>query len=222
MSKKLIAACMAIAAFAALAMASTASAAPVITHPTGTVLATGVNLQATNVGETKFISPSLTVACTTAKLTGPLKSNSTAGGFQGEVTSATFNGTGTGGDCTSTGSFFTGSVGVTTNTGTNGTPYCIKNTLNDNLEIRGGACASATRPIRFALDLTGLVTCTYERTTGIAGTFKTHPEDAQGSVNSGQTFSLVSGFACPSTGELSMTFTLETDTATAEPLYISS
>jgi len=221
MSKKLIAACMAIAAFAALAMASTASAAPVLTHPTGKVLGAATLLN-TNVGETKFISPSLTVACTTARLTGPLKNNSTAGGFEGEVTSATFNGTGTGGDCTSTGSFFTGSVGVTTNTGTNGTPYCIKNTLGDNLEIRGGACTSATRPIRFALDLTGLVTCTYERATGIAGTFKTHPEEATGSVNSSQPFTLVSGFACPSTGELSMTFTLETDSEIAEPIYISS
>jgi len=219
---KLTWACAALALIVSAVLAPASSAAPVITHPTGTVLATGVNLQATNVGETRFVSPSLTESCTIAKLTGPLKSNSTAGGFQAEITSATFNGTGTGGDCTSTGSFFTGSVAWTFNTGTNGTPWCIKNTLNDNLEIRGGACASATRPIRIAKDLTGLVTCTYERTAGIAGSFKTHPEDALVSVTSGQTFSLVSGFACPSTAEPSLTFTLETDTATAEPLYISS
>jgi hypothetical protein len=222
MSKKSIPAYMALAFIVSAVLAPASSAAPVITHPTGTVLATGVNLQATNVGEIKFISPSLTIACTAAKLTGLLKSNSTAGGFTTEITSGTFTGTGTGGDCTSTGSFFTGSVAWTFNTGTNGTPWCIKNTLNDNLEIRGGACSAATRPIRFALDLTGLVTCTYERTTGIAGSFKTHPEDAQWSFTAGQTFSLVSGFGCPSTTELSMSFTQETDTGTAEPFYISS
>jgi hypothetical protein len=221
MSKKLIAALMAIAAFAAFGMSATsASAAPVITHPTGTVLKTGVNLKGTNIGETQFTSNTLNVKCTTAVLTGPLTSNSTAGGFAGEVTSATFSGTGTSGDCTATGSFFSGSAKPTPEI-TGGLPWCLKNGLSDNFEIRGGKCSEAARPIKFGLDLTGLVTCTYERAS-LTGTFETHPTDALGRINANQAWTLVSGFGCPSGPSLDMEFTEETDTATAEPVYISS
>ena len=71
MSKKLIAACMAITAFAALAMASTASAAPVVTHPTGTVLATGANIVGTNIGETVMKTSLGNVTCRNATLKAP-------------------------------------------------------------------------------------------------------------------------------------------------------
>jgi len=222
MSKKLIAACMAIAAFAAFAMASTASAAPVVTQPTGTVLATGTNVIGTNLGITKFTSSILTTECSTAKLEGPLKSNSTAGGFSGEITKATYSGTGTSGDCTATGSFFSGSAAATPETGTNGLPWCLKSAAaGDNFEINGGACGGVARGIRFALDLTGLVTCTYEKTGGLTGTFTTDTAggDATGKLNSGQKFTRISGFGCPSEGELDMEFTEETANGAA---YISS
>jgi hypothetical protein len=217
MSKKLIAALMAIAAFAAFGMASTASAAPVITHPTGTVLAAGTNLLGTNIGETKFTSSTLNVNCTTSKLTGPLKANSTAGGFEGEVTTATFNGTGTSGGCTATGSFFTGTA-TPTPAIVGGLPWCIKNTLNDNFEIKGGACGSP-RSIKFALDLGG-ITCNYEKTS-LTGTFKTDPEELIGSITAGQKWTSLT-FGCPSEPSLDMEFTEETDIATATPVYVSS
>jgi hypothetical protein len=222
MSKKLIAALMAIAAFAAFGMSATsASAAPVVTHPTGTVLATGTKLTGTSIGHVTFTSSTLNVTCTTGTITGPLVSNSTAGGFSGEITEAHFTGTGTSGDCTATGSFFNGSAKPTPEI-VGGLPWCIKNTLNDNFEIRGGKCSEAARSIKFGLDLTGLVTCTYERAS-LTGTFDTHPLDASGRINANQAWTLVSGFGCPSSPSLDMEFTLETDTTpTSDPIYISS
>jgi hypothetical protein len=222
MSKKLIAACMVIAAFAAFGMVSTASAAPVITYPTGTVLASGTLLKATNITEMAFTSSSINVRCPSVTTTGAVKSNSTAGGFSGEAQSITISGTGSAGDCTATGSFFTGSAKPTPEIA-GGLPWCFKNTLNDNLEIRGGACSEAARSIKFGIDLTGLTTCVYERTS-LTGTFGTDVsgQDATGSITAGLAWTLVSGFGCPSGPTLDIDFTEETDTTTASPVYISS
>jgi len=228
MKSKLIAACMALAAFVAFAvMPAVSSASPVITHPTGTVLATGTKIEATNIGVTKFTSSTLNTECSTATLTGTLvKNTTTGGGFEGEISTATFKGTGKEEDCTATGTFFTGSAAATPETGTNGLPWCIKNAAaGDNFELNGGACGGLTRGIRFGLDLTGLVTCTYEKTGGLTGTFRTDltgSEDATAKLNSGQKFTRVSGFGCPSEGELDMEFTLETDVSPASPVYIST
>ena len=84
-------------------------------------------------------------------------------------------------------------------------------------------CSEAARSIKFALDLTGLVTCTYEKAS-LAGTFVTDTsgQDATGSINTGQAWTLVSGFGCPSGPTLDMEFTEETDTTPASPVYISS
>jgi hypothetical protein len=225
MSKKLIAACMAIAAFAAFGMSATsASAAPVLTAPTSTALAAGTLVKATNISETKFTSSTLEVKCTTSVLTGKVTSNATASGFEGDISSATFNGTGTSGACTATGSFFTGSATPTPGIA-GGLPWCLKNTLNDNFEIRGGNCNESARSIRFAIDLGSFATCTYERSS-LTGTFVTDTsgQDATGSINAGQTWTLVSGFGCPGTPSLDMEFTVETDptSGTASPVYISS
>jgi hypothetical protein len=230
MAKKAIPACMAVAAFAAFATLTTpASAAPVVTHPTGTVLAAGTLLRGTNIRETRFTSSTLSVDCTTAVLTGSLKSNSTAGGFSAEFTSATFTGTGFEGadkkkDCTATGSFFTGSARPTPQI-INGLPWCLKSSsLNDNFEIRGGACSEVPRSITFNLDLTGLVTCSYLKN-NLLGTFETDisTQDATGKILEGQKWSLISGFGCPSEPTLDMEFTVETDLeVSAFPVYISS
>ena len=224
MSKKLIAALMALAAFAAFAVSATsASALPVITHPTGTVLATGTNLLGTNIGETKFTSSTLSTKCPTATLTGPLKKNSTAEGFEGEVTSATFSGTGKESDCTAEGSFFTGSARPTPEIA-EGLPWCPKSgATGDTFEIKGGACGTPCAKIKFGLDLTGLVTCTYEKAS-LTGTFVTDTsgQDLTGKINEGQAWTLVSGFGCPSGPTLDMEFTEETDTTPASPVYISS
>ena len=213
MYKKLLAACMAVAALAAFGMASTASAAPFLTQPTGTALATGTTIVGTNVGNTLMTTSLGTVTCTSAKLEGKLTTNSTASGSKGEVTSAAFN------NCTS----WAGSVTVTPNPATNGLPWCLEATeANDNGKVRGGGCSSASRAIRFVLDFPGF-TCTYQRTSAAAGTVTTDTSGQQASVTlSEQEWPRLEGdsFLCPSSGKLDMTFTLETSNGAAT--YFSS
>jgi hypothetical protein len=211
MSKKLIAACMAIAAFAALAMASTASASPVLTHPTGTVQATGAAITGTNVGETLMTDTNgnIITRCTTANLSGELTKNSGTA-IEGNVTSATFTGTGSEGNCT--GTFFT-SPKVTPGVA-NGLPWCVRALSTfaaDEAQIRGGKCSEAAREIRFALDL-GATTCLYSRssTEPIKGTLTTDVGGQDAVVHiSKQLFKPVSvPFPCPEEGLLDMSFTL--------------
>ena len=210
MSKKLIAACMAIAAFAALAIASTASASPVLTHPTGTVQATGATITGTNVGNTLMTDTNgkAITECTNASLTGELTKNSGTA-IEGNVTAATFTGTGTEGNCT--GTFFS-SPKVTPGVA-NGLPWCIRASsafpTADEVQIRGGKCSEPAREIRFALDL-GSITCLYARssTEPIIGTLTTEPSDAVVHITK-QLFKPVSTpFPCPEEGLLDMSFTL--------------
>jgi hypothetical protein len=208
---------MAIVAFAALAMASTASARPVLTQPTGTVLAAGTSITATNVGETIMTTGLGNVTCNSATLTGKVTTNSTAAGIEGNVEGATFAGTGEQAagepakECTS----WTGGVSVTPNPATNGLPWCIKATeANDNLQIRGNSCANAARPIRFTLVFTSgfIGTCTYQRTEPLAGTLRTDlaaGEDATGTITAQAFTKFEGGAGCPSTGSLDMTFTVK-------------
>jgi hypothetical protein len=225
MSKKLIAACMAIAAFSAFAMSSTASAAPVLTHPTGTVFcpAGGCLVLGTNVGETVMTTSLGNVTCNKATLTGKVTSNSTAGGSKGEVTSATFINSGST-ECSS----WTGGVTVNANPTTNGLPWCLEaTTATDVAKVRGGSCAGEPRAIRFVLAFTSsfIGTCTYQRSPAAEGTVQTDLEpgkDATASLVAQEWTKLEGGAGCPSSGKLDMTFTLETDTVTPEPLYFSS
>jgi len=215
MAKKLIAALMALAAIGAFAAAA-ASAKPVLTHPTGTVLATGTKITGTNVGETKMTTGLGNVICTSASMTGTLTTNSTASGTEGEVTAASFN------NCSS----WAGAVTVNPNPSTNGLPWCLEATeANDIGKIRGGGCASASRPIRYILTFS-FGNCTYQRTTAASGTLRTDTaagEDATVTLSE-QEWALLEGTGlCPSSGKLDMTFTLETDVKeVAEPLYFSS
>jgi hypothetical protein len=216
MAKKLFAALMALAAIGAFAAAS-ASANPVLTHPTGTVLKTETLIKATNVGNTTMVTGLGTVTCTAAQMTGKIKTNSTASGSEGEVTSASFS------NCTS----WAGAVTVTpgTLTSTNGLPWCLEaTTASDEGKLRGGACASAVRPIRFTLDFS-FGECVYQRSTAANGTLRTDVaagEDATVNLKEQEWTLFSGGGLCASSGKLNMTFTLETDTATAEPLYFSS
>jgi hypothetical protein len=229
MSKKLIAACMALTAFVAFAVApSLASAKPVVTHPTGTVLATGKNIKATNVGETIMETPIGTLRCTSATMTGTLTTNSTAAGFEGDITSASFSGTGSTvsgeplPECT--GAFGNASITPTVSAAA---PWCLEGTeANDNFKLRGGSCLAASKALEFQIVVTifgAPVNCKYERAAAVTGTFVTHPSDAVLSVSK-QNFPIAAGQSgfCPGNGELTMSFTTETDTAVAEPLYISS
>jgi hypothetical protein len=158
-------------------------------------------------------------------MTGTLtKNNGTE--VEGNVTSATFSGTGSEGRCTA--SF--GNSTVNPSPATNGLPWCIRSTpamATDEVQIRGNECSKAARPIRFLLN-TAVGECAYERTTPVVGTYTTDTpihgnSDAVIHIFE-QLFTGVAGtngFFCPAEGLLDMTFTLETDTGTAEPLFFS-
>jgi hypothetical protein len=245
MSKKLITACMALVALAAFALPAAASAAndPDLTHPTGTLLnpATGsctgvgstVCVTATSVGNQLLTDTSGNVltTCSTASMTGYLSKNN---GTEVEATihNTTFAGTGgaVNGENECTGSF--GNVTVHTNIG-NGTPWCLRSTAGmaeDEFQVRGGACSEASRSITFVLTSTTVGTCKYSRTEPVKGTYTTHSTgDAiltvTGSGATGGTDTEFTkeegGIFCPSNGTLDLKFTLETDNATGETLYIS-
>jgi hypothetical protein len=205
---------MALAAIGAFAAAS-ASANPVLTHPTGTVLKTGTLIKGTNVGNTTMVTGLGTVTCTAAQMTGKITTNSTASGSEGEVTSASFS------NCTS----WAGAVTFTVQVAINGLPWCLEWTINlDGFNWRGGSCSGAIRPIRFVFHFS-FGECVYQRTTAANGTLRTDVaagEDATVNLKEQEWTLFSGGGLCPSSGKMNMTFTLETDTATAEPLYFSS
>jgi hypothetical protein len=232
MTKKITMACMALAALAAFALPATASATndPQITHPTGTLLAAGSKITATQVGTSTLTDTSGNpeLACSTGTMTGSLTKNS-GGNVEGEISSAVFGGTGAqvagepAKECTGLG-FFSTNTSVTTLA----LPWCLRSTttmVTDEFQVTAGKCGTNGK-IKFILAGTGIGNCEYEATGAIKGTYKTHPEDAlltvaPTSATSG--FKKIAGsFICPTSGALSMSFTLETDTAaSADPLYIS-
>jgi hypothetical protein len=224
MSKKLIAACMVIAAFAVVP--SLAAAKPVLTHPTGTIIPPGTPLLATNTTETVMTLPGELppLKCSSAVMTGTVTADSTAGGFDGEITKAEFGGTGTtiSGDVRPECTGGLGPSGVTVTS----LPWCLEGTeSSDTFSLKGGKCGAATAPITFDLTVTsafGTITCKYIRTTKLTGTFQTHPSDAIASIASVVFTKHESSVLCPEKGELDMTFTVETDSPVAEPVYISS
>jgi len=178
MPKKLISTCLAIATLA-FATASIASASPVLTHATGSVQATGTTLSAANVGEMLFTDTSgnIITRCTSANLAWELTRNSGTA-IESNITSASFTGTGTEGNCT--GTFF--SSPRFTMAVANGLPWCVRalsSMATNEAQIRGGKCSEAAREIRFAVDL-GSITCLYARssTEPIVGTITT--DNAQG------------------------------------------
>jgi hypothetical protein len=201
MGKKLITACLGLFALAAFALPAAASAtSPVVTHPTGTALATGTKITATNLGTTKLKNASgetTLTECTTARMTGTLTKNK-EGHIEADITTATFFGGGAGkykGMEECKGVSILPDATVTSNgtdpVGTkideedvaNGTPYCLTagGVLAANkFTIRGGTCSEEPRKIIFILDTTKFFEgdiereCKYERTTAIEGTYTTH------------------------------------------------
>jgi hypothetical protein len=237
MSKKIILACLALVAFAVFVLPATASASPRLCETTK--LEGGgegepctnvglVNVKGTNVGNWVLETSTLgNVVCTGVTMTGNVTKNSGTN-VEGDITSATFSGGGTGGDCT--GSLGT-SIQVITNIG-NGVPWCLfanSEMAADRFEVRGNACNAAKRSITFKFNITGLVDCWYNREANVVGTFTTDTATGEDAVLSfeKQQWNLekeesTSIFApkCPETGSLTGKATLETDSATTEPLYI--
>lgn len=212
---KLVKACIAMAAFAALFVVPSMASAIEIQAPTGTTIPNGTNLVATNVahaGTAKHLlmtTPIGNITCDTATLTGPLLTNSIANPV-GEITTAQFEGPTPNSTCTGP----LGAVTVTPSHSSSGSlPWCLKVKAEDILEVYGkpaAGCHSAeTKPISFTLH-TGGLTCVYQRTS-VTATYTTHPADAVATVN-GVLFKKSSGsIFCPEEGTLKMAFTLTLD-----------
>lgn len=232
MAKKIILACMAITAFAAFVLPAAASASPRLCETTAdhvTCHNVSGNVTGTNVGNWTFTTSAGHITCTAVVLTGNLTENSGTS-IKGDITSATFNGEGTGGDCV--GPLGT-SVQVIVNEG-NGLPWCItanNEMKTDEFQTRGNSCNNAARSITFRFNITGLNDCKYNKTTPVVGTFTT---DNSGTTSedailtfSEQEWTLeeenrtsIFAPACPSTGKLDGAVTLETDVSPFETLYI--
>ncbi|HEX5593208.1 MAG TPA: hypothetical protein VFX35_07665 [Solirubrobacterales bacterium] len=242
MSKKIIMACMAVAALAAFALPASASASKMTLEENGVPLNTtgqtctgkaGICILATNkdangnhlVSKFTDANGNTLVECTTADLTGRLEKN-THEEIAGTIETATFEGTANVTprtvDC---GSATLGDVLVTPSTATNGLPWCVRSTAAmaaDEVQIRGNECTAAARPLRFTLHPTSLgVPCTYERAGAVIGSITTTPAAAQITVTK-QEFPGVAGnsFLCPGKGFLDLTMSLYTDNAEEKPLSV--
>jgi len=218
MSKKLMTGLLALVALAAMALPAVASASPELTQPTGTTVAVGSKITAVNIGDTLMTDTNTNVItrCSTAELSGELNKNSGTA-IEGSVTTASFTGTGSEGNCT--GTFFS-SPKVTPGVA-NGLPWCVRATsaMNANEgQIRGGKCSEPAREIRFALDL-GSITCLYKSEGALKGTLTTDlsPSNTDAIVHiDHQLFKPVSvPFPCPEEGLLDMSFTLSVNGSAA-------
>jgi hypothetical protein len=234
MQKKLTTACLALVALAAVVLPAAAQATnhPLLTEPTGTALTGTPLIKLTNT--TNFLM--LTTAgatestCTTIKMAGKMTSNVT-GNVQGNITSAEFKGTGSEGSCTG----FINALFTLENL-----PWCLKSNESmktDEFQISGGECGKAPTKIKFTMAVLGSASqkCVYESTstTAVKGSFTTHAagDAVLTTPTTGGTLSSDSGFTkvtddiifnpCPSSTALKMSLTLETDEATAKPIYIS-
>jgi len=245
MTKKIIMACMALVALAAFALPASASAAsdPQVTHPTGTLLATGTKITGTLVNGTSKMwnteKTSVQLECTSATTTGELVKNS-ASSVEGKITSAIYSGSG-GTAAGEPGSECTGTFGVGTSVTPQvsaAAPWCLKALSTyaaDEFRIGSGNCGagSGEGKVKFILAPTGLSACTYESTGIVAGTYTTDTtgdavltvaavaHNGTGGATNG--FKKLEGgsFLCPTSSQLEMSFTLELDQETTTPVFIS-
>jgi hypothetical protein len=238
---KLLKACIAMTAFAALFVVPSVASAIQITHPTGTTAPVGTKIMATNVAHSATAKHTLLngsfgkITCSQATLTGELVKN-VAGGSHvvGKISTAEFRGqegNEEGAHCSSP----LGNVTVTPNHTTNpihpagvsSLPWCVTAGKEDVIEIFGeveGNCTNGKkRAIFFTLHF-GSFSCTYSKEV-VSGTYTTHPSDAVGTVSK-QLFKRVTSGSifCPAEGELFLAFTLTTDVkeVSGEPLYIDA
>ena len=205
MHKKLLVACMAIAAFAAFVIAPAAQAA-VLTDAQGTV---PVNASITGLNEsgtkTKFTG-GFGVECEVAHVKGTVTKNS-EGTVSGEVPvgSATFTNAG-GAGCSS-------ALGATTVTVTS--KLCLHIAKGSDTVVTTGCGGNVV----FDLKAAG-VTCKYE-TASVSGTSSTPAAGTSSTVKVfEQEAKEVGGiFFCPDTGKLDMEFLLKTTDGT--PIWLS-
>ncbi|HEY6837429.1 MAG TPA: hypothetical protein VI389_01670 [Geobacteraceae bacterium] len=202
MHKKIIMACMAIAAFAAFVVAPSASALNLTEN--GTTVGAGASITGTST-LARFIAGGSTVTCDHNHMSGTVTTDSN-GTIAGEIPvgSATFHGTAVSTDCTSNG---LGPVQPTVNS-----KLCLHVSKSDTGTVTGCAGAAVT----FTLHVTNLgIECKYEKAE-IGIEITTAPADAQVKIRPGE---LAKGegpnsIFCPKEGELEMEFTLTTTDGT--------
>lgn len=210
MHKKILAICAALVAFAALP--AMASASPHLTETGGVAVKVGSIIKATNTGNTVMTTSFGNIECTSATLTGSVIKNSGTE-IEGEISKATFTGTGAGGTCTTS---FLGNITVTPKK----LPWCIKaggKLAADTFELVGAKCGS-TGSMEFTLDSSTVGECTYIKT-AVNGTFTTGEKGDLTVSQQSFTKSAGSGF-CPSSGSLDMTFDLYTEVEGKEGPHI--
>jgi hypothetical protein len=235
MSRKIIMACMAVVALAAFALPASASASKATLEEAGVPLdpttkeCTGVKgticIRATNTDTVSTLtnaSKEPLAECTNVSMTGYLLKNTHAA-IEGTIAAASFNGTpGVTPHTTHCKSSF-GTITVTTNPATNGLQWCLRSTETmaaDEVQIRGGSCTAAARPIRFILDSSVAGECTYERSAAVVGEVTTTPNPALIHIKEQEFPRIAGGFLCPSKGFLDLTMSLYTDTEKEEPLTV--
>jgi hypothetical protein len=236
MKRKLLAVPVALGVLVAYALVPAIAAAindPDLTQPTGTMLTTGSKFKGTNVGAAPTFTTyagSALLQCTKSELTGTLtKNNGTE--VEADIETLSVSGTGPEGRCTGTGVF--PPTHWIFNPGTNGLPWCLRSTptmKDDEVQIRGGSCTAASRPIRLVQHTTiatsekptDVLECVYERTAAITGTYSTHPEDAILNLSGAEWVRTEGGITCAAAWTVDLgLLTLERDEATTAPFYIS-
>jgi len=201
MGKKLMMSCMAIAAIAAIVIAPTASASPVLTE-SGKAVAVGASVKWTNTGVTKFTASGFNVECSNDVLSGTVTQNNGTQ-IKGEIPvgSASFHGSGTGSGCTS-------SLGVVHWTISSKTCYATGSSIPPFTVIITGC----TGNLIIIIEITGLGQCKYSAAS-ISGTM---PGNADSTINiSEQSMAKTEGGVfCPASGKLDMDFDLTTTDGT--------
>jgi hypothetical protein len=232
MSKKIIMACMAVFALAAFALPATASATndPTLTEG-ATHVAVNSKIVGTSFGETLFVETTpnqgnVLVRCTTAHLTGEVKANS-GGTVEGTISSAKFSGTGSvhadNGLNECTGAFGNAYITVTN------LPLCIRSTptmATDEFQVVSSDCGGAEpKNVKFLIGSTTIGECEYESTSSLKGDYTTSSTESTLSIRNTQAGSgskkIRGGFLCPGSGQLNMTFHIETDVSPFTKIGVS-
>jgi hypothetical protein len=225
MHKKLITTCVALVAFAALAIGpATASATndPTLTDLEGHV-AVGAKVGGAPIGEAWFTDTSGAplAKCSSGQLTGTVVKNSggtveitfTTVDFWGHRPISKHNGLP---ECT--GSFGDAYITVTDD-------LCLRSTptmATHEYQLGTGPCPE-TKPIKFVIGSTTVGACEYETTGAVKGDYTTVPNESEMTVRNTAAGSgakkIAGGFFCPSSGMLDMALILET--GNGNPINVS-
>ncbi len=184
MPNKRMLACMAIAAFAAFVVAPAASASPELTE-SGSTVAVGSSTKGTNTGTVKItlVKGGSAVECNHAEFKGTVtKNNGTKLQIEVPIGGASFKGTATGEDCTSS----LGPVKVTVTS-----KLCFETIGAGTIAITG--CSGN---VSYSLHITGVTTCKYSAAS-MSGTFLINADYTDGLSEQAETLA-EPNFLCPS------------------------